>query len=164
MILEKVLDALPDIVDVFLFTEEDDNEPASVYDGRNSIDPRYKYTGKDVDIIIEDNGYECYYIRFKDDAEYDIPYSAISNEDFAFLHLNDDDVIAGSQSYQDKVCKSKAYKDKTCEIFAKYINSGDGVKRAEKPPYDSHLHSDSDTHSCTTKPCYRYLYINYEGW
>ena len=41
MILQEVLDTLPDTVNIFLFTEENDNEPAAIYDGRNSIDSRY---------------------------------------------------------------------------------------------------------------------------
>lgn len=41
MILEEILDTLPDTVDVFLFTEESDDSPVAVYDGRNSIDIRY---------------------------------------------------------------------------------------------------------------------------
>ena len=41
MTLEDVFDSLPETVDIFLFTEEDDSCPVAVYDGRNSIDGRY---------------------------------------------------------------------------------------------------------------------------
>lgn len=41
MTLEEVFDSLPETVDVFLFTEEDDSCPAAIYDGRNSINGRY---------------------------------------------------------------------------------------------------------------------------
>lgn len=41
MTLQEVLDVLNDNVNVHLFTEDDDAEPAAIYDGRNSIDMRY---------------------------------------------------------------------------------------------------------------------------
>ena len=81
------------------------------------------YTGKDIIETIGDNADTSYYIRFRDDSEYDIPYSAISDEDFAFLNPADDNVITG------------AYEDKACDIFAKYVNSGDGVKREKESIY-----------------------------
>lgn len=41
MILEELFNVLPETVDVFLFTEEDDSYPAAIYDGKNSIDAHY---------------------------------------------------------------------------------------------------------------------------
>lgn len=54
MILEEILDVLPETVDVFLYTEEDDNEPAAIYDGRNSID--LKYNSRTVRFLTVSNG------------------------------------------------------------------------------------------------------------
>lgn len=54
MILQEVLDTLPETVDVLLFTEEDDNEPAAIYDGRNSID--LKYNSRTVRFLTVSNG------------------------------------------------------------------------------------------------------------
>lgn len=54
MILQEVLDTLPDTVDVFLFTEENDNEPVAIYDGRNSID--LKYNSRTVRFLTVSNG------------------------------------------------------------------------------------------------------------
>lgn len=76
------------------------------------------YTGRDIVETIADEDNKSYYIKFNDDSEYDIPYSAISDEDFDFLNPTDD-VITG------------AYEEKMCDIFANYVNSGDGVKRDE---------------------------------
>lgn len=41
MTLQEVLGSLNDNVRVDLFTEDDDDKPAAVYDGRNSIDSGY---------------------------------------------------------------------------------------------------------------------------
>lgn len=41
MILEELLNVLPETVDVLLFTEDNDDCPVAIYDGRNSIDIRY---------------------------------------------------------------------------------------------------------------------------
>ena len=54
MILQEVLDTLPDTVNIFLFTEENDNEPAAIYDGRNSID--LKYNSRAVRFLTVSNG------------------------------------------------------------------------------------------------------------
>lgn len=41
MTLQKVLDVLNENTDIYLFTEDDNYNPAAIYDGRNSIDIRY---------------------------------------------------------------------------------------------------------------------------
>lgn len=74
-----------------------------------------KVKGKDIIDVVEKD--ESYHIKCKDNTEYEIPCSAMSDVDFYFIHgfL----LIKMDKEY---------YADETLRILAKYINSGDGVK------------------------------------
>lgn len=85
-----------------------------------------KYTGNDiVSIFVEDHdgaygGDGVYYIDLENGAKCDIPYSAISDEDFAFLNPPDDFET------------TEEYEDKCLDIFAKYINQCEVIRDVEE--------------------------------
>lgn len=82
-------------------------------------EPKLEYTGEDIVIIIRHDECKNFFVQFSDGVAYDVPYSAISDEDFVFLHPEDDRSITIEDD------------NKMCDIFVKYVNTGKGVRRSE---------------------------------
>lgn len=74
-----------------------------------------KLKGEDIVDFVEKDG--NYYIKCKDNTEYEIPRSAMSDADFYFTH-----------GFALAKMDWEYYQDETLRTFAKYINFGDGVK------------------------------------
>ena len=74
-----------------------------------------KITGEDIVDFVEKDG--NYYIKCKNNTEYEIPRSAMSDADFDFIH----GFVLAKTDWE-------YYRDETLRTFAKYINFGDGIK------------------------------------